>query len=152
MAAVAAGLTTGPLDVGVAVAVTPGVMLLLKLMLPAAGSIGVLESPAADNRLVVEGRGSSDSLAAAASTGSIWPGMCPPSPAKLEAPNDARLLPTSVATSFDMRLLNVSAAAPPAAADGLETGGGATGAGGDGARWRADAMDGGAVKEGGRGK
>ena len=61
-----AGLTTGPFDVGVAVATGAGVMLLLKLMMLAAGSIGVFESPAAESRPVVEGRGSSDSLAAAA--------------------------------------------------------------------------------------
>jgi hypothetical protein len=68
MAAVAAGLTTGPFEVGVAVTMAAGVMLPpIPMMLLATGSMGVFESPAADKRPVVEGRGSSDILAAAES-------------------------------------------------------------------------------------
>ena len=58
-AAVTAGLTNTPLEVGVAVDMGAGVTL-LPPPLPAAASSGVLESPAADARPVVEGWGSSD--------------------------------------------------------------------------------------------
>jgi C4-dicarboxylate transporter len=74
MAAVAAGLMIGPLEVGVAVTTAAGVMLLfMPTLLPTAGCIGVLESPAAETRPVFGGWASSESLAVAASARNINP-------------------------------------------------------------------------------
>ncbi len=125
IAAMAAGLMIGPLEVGVAVTTAAGVMLLLMpTLLPTAGCIGVLENPAAEARPVVEGWNSSESLAVAASARNNNPCIRESSLTTPPAPTDNRRLPPSPPpTSLDMRLLNVSGAVLPDAAAGLDTGG-----------------------------